>query len=250
MKIISWNVNGIQSCVSKGLLGFLKKEKADMVCLQEVRGDPSFIDFLKLGYQVAHFPAQKKGYSGVLTIYKKTPLSIIKGLGNKKFDDEGRVLTLEYQGFYLVNAYFPHTQRELLRLPYKLAFNKAFEVFCQTLRKKKPVIITGDINVAHREIDLRNPKQNQKNAGFTLQERAWMDHFLSLGYIDAFRAFVKEGGHYTWWTWRNDARKRGIGWRIDYFLVSKELRGKLKNCIILNKVYGSDHCPIMLELKS
>ncbi len=249
MKIISWNVNGIRSCADKGLLSFLKKEKADFVCLQEVRGDPSFIDFLKVGYEVAYFSAQKKGYSGVLTLYRKKPLSIIKGLGNKKFDNEGRVLALEYPGFYLINAYFPHTQRELLRLPFKLAFNKAFEVFCQALREKKPVIVTGDINVAHKEIDLKNPKQNQKNAGFIPVERAWMDRFLFLGYVDAFREFVKEGGHYTWWTWRSNARKRNVGWRIDYFLVSEELKGKLKNCSILNKVYGSDHCPIVLELR-
>ncbi len=249
MKLLSWNVNGIRSCASKGLLDFLTNEGADFVCLQEVKGDPSSIDFLRLRYQVAYFPADKKGYSGVLTLYQKKPLSVLKGLGNKKFDSEGRVLTLEYKGFYLVNAYFPHTQRELLRLPYKLAFNKAFEAFCQGLQKKKPVIVAGDINVAHQEIDLRNPKPNKNNAGFTPQERAWMDRFLSLGYVDAFREFVKEGGHYTWWTWRNDARKRNIGWRIDYFLVSEELRGKLVNSQILKDVYGSDHCPVSLEIK-
>lgn len=249
MKFISWNVNGIRSCASKGLLDFLRKEKADFVLLQEVRSDPSFIDFTKIGYQVAYFPAEKKGYSGVLTLYQDRPLSITQGLGKKEFDCEGRVLTLEYKDFYLVNAYFPHTQRELLRLPFKLRFNKTFEDYCQKLRKKKSVIITGDINVAHTEIDLRNPRSNKENAGFTPQERAWMDHFLKLGYVDAFRAFVKEGGHYTWWTWRSNARERNIGWRIDYFLVSEELKSKLQGSSILDQVHGSDHCPISLEIR-
>ncbi|HLD04619.1 MAG TPA: exodeoxyribonuclease III [Candidatus Nanoarchaeia archaeon] len=248
MKILSWNVNGIRSCSSKGLLNFLKKENADIVCLQEVKSDPFDVDFSKLNYEMAYFPAQKKGYSGVLTLYREKPLFIIRGLGKKEIDREGRVLTLEYKHFYLINAYFPHTQRELLRLPFKLKFNKAFERFCQKLRAKKPVIIGGDINVAHQEIDLRNPKQNKKNAGFTPVEREWIGHFLELGYVDAFREFVKEGGHYTWWTYRNNARKRNIGWRIDYFLVSEELCGKLKNCTILKEVCGSDHCPISLVM--
>ncbi len=235
--------------MSKGLLGFLKKENADFVCLQEVKSDPSFIDFAKLGYRMAYFPARKKGYSGVLTLYKQEPLSIAKGIGKTKFDDEGRVLTLEYSKFYLVNAYFPHTQRGLLRLPFKLAFNKAFETFCRGLRKKKSVVIAGDINVAHREVDLRNPKQNKNNAGFTPVEREWFDGFLKSGYVDTFREFVSSGGKYTWWPYRNNCRERNIGWRIDYFLVTQDLRKKLVNSQILKDVRGSDHCPVSLEIK-
>ena len=250
MKLLSWNVNGIRSCASKGLLNFLKKANADIVCLQEIKGDPSFIDFSKIGYEASYFPAKKKGYSGVLILYQKKPLSIIKGMGGKEFDDEGRVLTLEYTKFHLVNAYFPHTQRKLLRLPYKLAFNKAFEMFCQGLRKKKPVIIAGDINVAHNEIDLRNPKQNKNNAGFTKAEREWFDGFLKSGYVDTFREFVSSGGKYTWWPYRNNCRERNIGWRIDYLLVTQDLRKKLVNGHILKDVRGSDHCPISLEIKS
>lgn len=243
MKIISWNVNGIHACAKKGLLEFIKNENADIYCFQEVKCSSERIDQLKLnGY---FLPAEKKGYSGLLTISKTKPISVIRGLGNKEIDKEGRVLTLEFPKFFLVNAYFPHSHRELTRLNFKLKFNRLFSAFCQKF--KKPVIIAADFNVAHKDIDLRNPKQNQKNAGFTIDERKWFDNFLKSGYTDTFRQFVKEGGNYTWWTYRNNARKRNIGWRIDYFLT-KDFQGRLKNSHILKDIMGSDHCPVCLEI--
>ncbi len=221
MKIVSWNVAGFRSCMSKGCLDFIKKEKADVYCFQEVKSeDVPFIE----GYEVFNFPAKKKGYSGTLIYSKHKPISVSYGLGQKDFDDEGRVIVLEFENFFLINAYFPHSSRDLSRLNFKLRFDKTFEEFCKKLEKKKPLVLTGDFNVAHRDIDLANPKQNVKNAGFTPQERLWFDEFLKSGYIDTFREFVKENGHYTWWTYRFNARKRNIGWRIDYFVVSDKLK--------------------------
>ena len=246
MKIVTWNVNGIRACINKGLFNFMKKENADIYCFQEVRSD---IYPIVPGYEIFGANAEKKGYSGVLIYTKKKPLSAIKGVGDKRFDREGRSIAIEFNNFYLVNAYFPHSNRGLKRLDYKLKFNAEFEKFCKKLSKKKSVIIASDLNVAHKEIDLKNPKQNVENAGFTPEERSWFDLFLKQGYVDAFREFVKEGEHYSWWPYRNNCRKRNIGWRIDSFLVENKLKSRLMDCKILKDVAGSDHCPVRLELK-
>lgn len=249
MKIISWNVNGINACVNKGLIDFMKRENAEIYCFQEVKATKEKMPRLLDDYHAFHAHAQKKGYSGVSIISKIKPLSVIEGIGDDKFDSEGRTLVLEFEDFFLVNVYFPHSHRELKRLGFKLDFNKRFSEFCKSLEKVKPVIIASDFNVAHTEIDLRNPKSNEKNAGFTLDERNWFDSFLKEGFIDTFREFVKEGSHYTWWAYRNNARERNIGWRIDYFVISDSLKNRLINSSILKDTLGSDHCPISLEIK-
>ncbi|MBW3022766.1 exodeoxyribonuclease III [Candidatus Woesearchaeota archaeon] len=245
MKIISWNVAGINACIRKGLLEFIRKQNADVYCFQEVKSSPKELSDKLKNYNEFWFPAKKKGYSGTLIYSKQKPKSVKKGIGA---DNEGRVITLEFPKFYLINAYFPHAHRKLTRLDFKLKFNRKFQSYCEKIKKKKPVIIAADFNVAHKEIDLANPKQNQKNAGFTIQERNWFDNFLKKGYIDTFRQFTKEGGHYTWWTYMFDARKRNIGWRIDYFVVTKNLKNKVKSSKILKNVMGSDHAPIKLEI--
>ena len=247
MKIISWNVNGINSCISKGLLTFMKAENADIYCFQEVKATKEKMPKLDDYYEF-HSHAIKKGYSGVSTFSKIKPLSVIEGIGKDIFDREGRVLTLDFDDFFLINAYFPHSHRELKRLDYKLSFNKNFLEFCKRLQKSKPVIIASDFNVAHKEIDLKNWKANQRGAGFTIEERNWFDDFLKEGFIDTFREFTKEGGHYTWWGYMNNARMRDIGWRIDYFILSNDLKNRLKGSKILKNVMGADHCPISLEI--
>jgi len=252
VKIISWNINGINACIRKGLINFIKKENADIYCFQETKSSTERVEeeFLHLkGYQQFWFSAEKKGYSGTLVLSKKKPLAVIKGLGIEKFDSEGRVLALEFDNFFLVNVYFPHSRRGLERIDFKIEFNKELEKFVQKLRKMKPIIIASDFNVAHKDIDLANPKQNERNAGFTIQERNWFDSFLNLGYIDTLREFNKEGGNYTWWTYRFKARDRNIGWRVDYFVISEELKSKLKSSAILKDVMGSDHAPIKMEMK-
>lgn len=252
MKFISWNLNGFQACWKKGLLSFVRQEKADYLLFQETKTKPEKLDQVQktFGEQYLSFwsSAQKPGYSGVAIYTKKQPVKVIYGLGDERFDQEGRVITLEEENFYLVNAYFPHSRRELERLRFKLNFDEAFTEFCQRLAKKKPVIIGGDFNVAHEDIDLARPKDNRHNAGFTEEERAWLGKFLNQGYLDSFREFVKDGGHYSWWSYRYHAREKNIGWRIDYFLISQSLRSKLKESKILEKVQGSDHCPVMIRL--
>lgn len=251
MKLITWNVNGIQACVRKGFLAFLREQKADVYCIQEVKSSPELLHLpLNLeGYYLYSFPAQKKGYSGVATISKHEPMEIIRGIGNKEIDREGRVLTLDFNKFYLVNTYFPHAHRELKRLQFKLHFNELFAKFCRELEIRKPVVIAGDLNVAQTETDLANPKQNDGNAGFTNEEREWIHSFLDLGHVDAFRLFNEAGGNYTWWPYYNNLRERNIGWRIDSFLVSKIFQKELISCSILSDVKGSDHCPVILELR-
>jgi exodeoxyribonuclease-3 len=252
VKIISWNINGINSCLKKGLIKFIKNEDADIYCFQETKSSPERVEeeFLHLEeYHQFWFSAEKKGYSGTLVLSKKKPLSVVSGIGIEKFDSEGRVIALEFEEFFMVNVYFPHSRRELERIDFKLEFNNELEKFVQYLGDMKPVIIASDFNVAHKEIDLANPKQNERNAGFTNQEREWFDSFLKLGYIDTFREFNKEGGNYTWWTYRFKSRERNIGWRVDYLIISEELRPKLQSSEILNKVMGSDHAPIRMEMK-
>lgn len=251
MKLISWNVSGINSCTKKGLIDFIKKENADLYCFQEVKSDPDQINFkLKNISKYMKFwsPSEKKGRSGVAIFSKIKPISVKQGIGSEIIDKEGRLLTLEFKKFFLINAYFPHSHRTLKRLDFKLKFNKLFLNFCKNLKKKKPLIIAADFNVAHKEIDLRNPKQNKKNAGFTIKERNWFDEFLKQSYIDTFREFDDGPGNYTYWTYMNNARKRNIGWRIDYFIINKNLKSNLISSNILNNVYGSDHCPIKLVI--
>lgn len=252
MKFISWNLNGFQACWRKGLLSFAQKEKADYFLFQETKTNPEKLDQIQSTLEGKYLSfwssAQKPGYSGVAIYAKKKPLQVIYGLGDERFDQEGRVVTIEEKDFYLVNAYFPHSQRDLVRLRFKLNFNEAFTEFCQGLSKKKPLIIGGDFNVAHEEIDLARPNDNRHNAGFTEEERAWLSGFLDQGYLDSFRQFVKDGGHYTWWSYRYHARAKNIGWRIDYFLISQSLQPRLKEAKILTEVQGSDHCPILLVL--
>lgn len=253
MKIVSWNVAGIRACTKKGLTDFIKKENADVYCFQEVKCSenqiPIEISSIK-EYFAYHSISKKKGYSGVSIYTKIKPIKHIEGIGQSKYDDEGRVLTLEFPKFFLINAYFPHANRELTRLNFKLEFNNKFLQFCKELEKRKSIIIASDFNVAHTSLDLANPKQNEKNAGFTIQERNWFDLFLQQGFTDTFRIFVKEGGQYTWWAYRNNARERNIGWRIDYFVVSSSIKIQIENSKILNNVLGSDHCPILLEISS
>lgn len=248
MKIISWNVNGINAAIKKGLFEFMKKEDADIYCFQEIKISPKKTPLIP-GYESFWNPSKRNGYSGTAIFSKIKPLSVKKGIDVDEFDKEGRVITLEFKNFFLVNAYFPHSSRDLSRFDFKLNFNKNFLRFCEKLGKQKSIIIASDFNVAHKEIDLANPKQNEKNAGYTIEERNWFDGFLKKGYIDTFREFDSEGGNYTWWTYRFHARERNIGWRVDYFIISKDLKKKLVSSEILSKVMGSDHCPIRLVIK-
>ena len=253
MELVSWNVNGINACLRNGLLDFVKKEQADVYCFQETKLSygkvpEKFAEIEKFGYIGFHLFSNKKGYAGVSCFSKVKPLSVIYGIGDEDFDKEGRVLVLEFDKFILINTYFPNSQRGLKRIDYKMRFNYEFLKFCTELNRTKPLVICGDFNVAHTELDIKNPKQNEKNAGFTIKERNWFSHFLKNGYVDTFREFFKDGGHYTWWTYRFNARKRNIGWRIDYFVVSLGLRGNLKESKILDDVIGSDHCPVAIEI--
>ncbi|HLF18389.1 MAG TPA: exodeoxyribonuclease III [Candidatus Omnitrophota bacterium] len=249
MKFICWNVNGIQSTLKKGLLDFIKKEKPDVICFQETKS-PKVPPAIELdGYEQYWNYAKKPGYSGTAVFTKIKPLRVTNDIGIGKHDQEGRVMTCEFKDFYLVNVYVPNSKRELERLPYRTKeWDVDFLKFLKNLENKKPVIFCGDLNVAHTEIDLANPKGNEKNHGFTPEERRGFDNIVKAGFIDAFREFEKGGGHYTWWSPMGDCRKRNIGWRIDYFLVSPALRKRLKKSYILKDVMGSDHCPIGVEI--
>lgn len=250
MKIVSWNVNGIRSAIKQGLFEFIKKEGADIYLFQEVKIQEK--DLLATpvpkNYQMYHFLPEKKGYAGLVVYVRQKPLKVIRGLEVELFDIEARTMVLEYKDFFLINTYFPHSHRELKRLKFKLEFNDVFREYMKELSRKKPVIIGGDFNVAHEARDLANPKQNEKNAGFTSQERQWFDGFLKEGFTDTFRMFEEANGHYTWWSNRPTVRERNIGWRIDYLMVSDSIKNKVKSSKILDNVYGSDHCPIELEV--
>lgn len=256
IKIISWNVNGIRACKNKGFLSWLEKENPDILCIQETKAqiDQLSEDLLgPSGYSSLFSSAQKKGYSGV-ALYYKNHLSIINlegSLGIEEFDNEGRTIIAEFDDFILFDCYFPNGQRDHNRVPYKLRYSE--EILKRALKlkkeKDKPVIITGDVNTAHHEIDLKNPKANKKTTGFLLNERAYLDKVLNKGFVDIFRDLHKEEeGHYTWWTYRSNCRERNIGWRIDYFFISEDLSPSVKSCYLQPKVMGSDHCPIVLEL--
>lgn len=254
MKIASWNVNGIRSVAGKGFLDWFRDVNADIVCVQEIKANPEQLEQqLKNPHNYHSFwhPAVKPGYSGVAVFSKREPQRVELGLGIPEIDSEGRVLMLDYGEFVLFNTYFPNSQREHQRLGYKLAFCQALHKHLDTfVAQGKHVIICGDYNIAHQEIDLKNPKTNTKNAGFLPEERAWMSQFLGNDYVDLFRQFEKSPGHYTWWSYRPTVRERNIGWRLDYFCANKHLVDQIKSCEHLHKVMGSDHCPVLLYTKS
>ena len=249
MKFISWNVNGIRAVLKKGFMDFLEQENPDIICLQETKAHKEQVDINLEGYPFDYWnSAIKKGYSGTAIFSKKKPLNVIYDMDIEVHDQEGRVITLEFEDYYLVTVYTPNSKRELLRLEYRQEWDKDFLNFLKELEKKKPVIFCGDLNVAHKEIDLKNPKTNRRNPGFTDEERASFDNIVDSGFTDTFREFNSEGGHYTWWSYMFQARKKDIGWRIDYFCVSENLKSKLKDAYILKDVLGSDHAPIALEI--
>jgi exodeoxyribonuclease-3 len=249
LKFISWNINGIRAIEKKGFVTTLSEFDADVICLQETKAQPDQLsEELKNipGYTSYWHSAERKGYSGVAFYSRIEPIAVHYGLGDPEFDCEGRVLTLEFDSFFLINIYFPNSGDQLKRLDYKLRFNQKLAVFAKELEAKKAVILCGDFNVAHKEIDLKNPKNNIKNAGFTPEERAWMDTFVEAGYVDTFRIFNQEPDQYTWWSYRFSARFKNIGWRIDYFCVDQVAKTKVKSAAILKDVLGSDHCPVEL----
>ncbi len=255
MRLVSWNINGFRSARDKGLLTWLGREKPDVVCLQEVKARFSDLPEKETrpeGYESFWHEAEKKGYSGVTVLSRQKPLDVIHGLGNPEFDREGRVLQVEFKEFVLVNAYFPNSRRDHSRLPYKLAFCDAMLARLQEIRASgKNVVLCGDYNIAHKEIDLKNPKSNKDNAGFLPAERAWMDKFLAAGYRDPFREKHPEGGdRYTWWSYRPGVREKNIGWRLDYFVTNEELAPRVKDASHSPEIRGSDHCPIDLVLRS
>ncbi len=249
MKIISWNVNGIRAALKKGFLDFLEQMDTDIICLQETKAHPDQVAIELPQYHMYWNSAEKKGYSGVAIFSKSLPISVRCGINHATHDSEGRVLTLEFPEYFLVNVYTPNAQRGLNRLPYRMEWDEAFLVYLKTLETEKPVIFCGDLNVAHKEIDLANPKTNRRNAGFTDEERSSFDKFITAGFIDTFREFEKAGGHYTWWSYIGKSREKNVGWRIDYFLISKSLRPQLKAAFILPTVTGSDHCPVGIVLE-
>ena len=250
MKIISWNVNGIRACIKKGLIEFIKSSDADILCFQETKANQDQVDLQLDGFHQIWNSAAKKGYSGTLVLSNIKPSNSFLGMGIQEHDNEGRLITLEYSKFFLVNVYTPNAQRDLARLEYRtMKWDVDFLNYVKDMEKIKPVIICGDLNVAHKEIDLTNPDSNRKNAGFTDEERFSFSRFLSKGFIDTFREFEKEPGHYTWWSYMFQARKKNIGWRIDYFCISKSLRDQLECSFILPDIVGSDHCPIGIQIE-
>ncbi len=250
MKLVSWNVNGLRACMGKGFLDFLRDADADVVCLQETKMQREQADFSIDGYEEYWNSAVKKGYSGTAVFTRQTPLAVSFGLGVPEHDTEGRVITAEYPDFYLVNVYTPNSQRELTRLSYRMEWEDAFREYLKALDQKKPVIACGDMNVAHQEIDLKNPKTNQQNAGFTKEERQKMTELLESGFLDTFRTLYPDAtGAYSWWSYMFHAREKNAGWRIDYFLVSERLRDRIADSRIDAEVFGSDHCPIELILR-
>ena len=250
MKLISWNVNGLRACMQKGFMEYFKEADADIFCLQETKMQPGQLELDLPGYFQYWNYAEKKGYSGTALFTKEKPLQVTYGIGVEEHDHEGRVITAEYKDFYVVTVYVPNSQRELARLDYRMKWEEAFLAYLMGLREKKPLVYCGDLNVAHQEIDLKNPKTNHQNAGFTDQERNCFTKVLESGFLDTFRYFYPDQKEiYSWWSYMFQARTKNAGWRIDYFVASKELEGRLEDARIHTQVLGSDHCPVELVLK-
>ena len=249
-KFISWNVNGLRACRDKGFLDFFKEADADIFCLQETKLQAGQIDLDLPGYHQYWNYAEKKGYSGTAIFTKEEPLSVSYGIGIEKHDHEGRVITLEFENYYVITVYTPNSQDELKRLDYRMEWEEDFRAYLKKLEEKKPVIFCGDLNVAHKEIDLKNPKTNHKNPGFTDEERGKFTLLTEAGFTDTFRHFYPDlEGAYSWWSYRFHAREKNTGWRIDYFLVSDSLKDSLEDAVIYKDIFGSDHCPVGLLLK-
>jgi len=249
MKLISWNVNGLRAVMGKGFLDTFNALDADIFCLQEIKLQAGQLDLDLPGYRQYWNYAEKKGYSGTAVFCRQTPLSVSYGIGVEEFDHEGRVISLEFPDLYLITVYTPNSQEGLTRLPWRLSWEDAFLAYLQSLDAKKPVIFCGDLNVAHTEMDIKNPKSNLRSSGFTQEERDKMTALLSAGFVDTFRYFHPETRDaYSWWSYRFHAREKNVGWRIDYFIVSEKLVPRLRGAAILSEIYGSDHCPVELEL--
>ncbi len=249
MKLISWNVNGIRAILKKGFYDFLKTHNPDILGLQEVKAQREQVNLEVPGYEVYWNAAVRPGYSGTAVLTKVKPLNVTYGMGIEEHDREGRVITLEFPEYFLVNVYVPNAGEELKRLPYRLQWDEVFRKYLKKLEKKKPVVVCGDLNVAHKEIDLANPQANRGNSGFTDEERANFTKLLEAGFVDSFREINQEPKQYTWWTYRFGARAKNVGWRIDYFCFSKDFRPAMQDAFIRPEVIGSDHCPVGLILK-
>lgn len=249
MKLISWNVNGLRACVGKGFLDYFKEQQADIFCLQETKLQEGQIELELDGYHQYWNYAEKKGYSGTAIFTKEKPISVHYGIGIEEHDKEGRVITLEFEKFYMITVYTPNSQEKLARLDYRMKWEEDFKSYLLELDKKKPVIVCGDLNVAHKEIDLKNPKTNRKNAGFSDEEREKMTKLLESGFVDSFRYFYPDKTDiYSWWSYRFSARAKNAGWRIDYFLVSDRIKENMKGAEIHTDILGSDHCPVLLNI--
>jgi len=248
MKLVSWNVNGIRACMQKGFRSFFDGQDADIFCVQETKMQEGQADLEIDGYYRYMSSAIKKGYSGTLIYTKEKPLNVYYGI-NDKYNDEGRLITLEFNDFYLVNSYTPNSQEGLKRLDYRMIFEDDLRLYLNDLNKTKPVILCGDLNVAHEPIDLKNPKQNEQNPGYSIEERTKMSMLLNSGFVDSYRYLYPNKVEYSWWSYRFNARMKNIGWRIDYFIVSNDYKEKINDAKILMDVVGSDHCPVVLELK-
>lgn len=250
MKLISWNVNGIRSCLNKGFLSFASSSDADIIAIQETKAKEEDVDIVLPGYERYFYSAEKKGYSGTAIFTRIKPISVTYGLDDDEYNHEGRVITLEYDAFYFVCVYVPNSQENLKRIDFRLGFDEAFRAHLVSLKKKKGVIATGDFNVAKEPIDLKNPKPNEGHAGYSIEERESFRKTLSEGFIDTFRYFYPDKeGEYSWWSYMFHAREKNAGWRIDYFIVSDDMKEKLQDAAILKDVYGSDHAPVSLILK-
>lgn len=250
LKIISWNVNGVRSALKKGLEGFVSRYRPDILCLQETKVAAGDVEIAWPAYQQYWNYARKKGYSGTAVFSREAALKAVLGMGIPKHDQEGRLITLEFPAFYLVNVYVPKSRRDLSRLSYRTReWDADFLRYLKKLEKKKPVLFAGDLNVAHQEMDLANPRSNQQNSGFTPQERQGFENFLRAGFVDVFRVLHPQAAQYTWWSNRPGCRDRNIGWRIDYFLLSRKLLPQVKRCEIMTQIRGSDHCPVLIELQ-
>ena len=250
MKLISWNVNGIRACLNKGFKDFFENTKADIFCIQETKCQDGQVELEFDGYKSYWNSAEKRGYSGTAIFTKLNPKKVTYGIGIEEHDKEGRVITLEFENFYMVNIYTPNSKRELERLDYRQTWEDEIRNYLLKLNEIKPVIMCGDLNVAHEEIDLKNPKTNKHNAGFTDEERNKMTELLNSGFIDTFRYKYPEKIEYTWWSYMGKAREKNIGWRIDYFLISNRIKDKIKDAKIHNEILGSDHCPVELEINN